>query len=83
MDKKSLKIENTALSEERLLNWEKVQERLKDNMGQQIYSSWLKNIRLLKEYNHYVILGVQTRFLEIGLPLDMLIKSLMKLKSIN
>ncbi len=62
MDKKSLKIENTALSEERLLNWEKVQERLKDNMGQQIYSSWLKNIRLLKEYNHYVILGVQTRF---------------------
>ena len=39
-----------------------MQERLKDNMGQQIYSSWLKNIRLLKEYNHYVILGVQTRF---------------------
>ncbi len=62
MDKKSLKIENTPLSEERLLNWEKVQERLKETMGQQIHSSWLKNIRLLKEYNHYVILGVQTRF---------------------
>ena len=28
----------------------------------QIYNSWLKNIKLLKEYNHFVILGVQTRF---------------------
>ena len=32
------------------------------NFGQEVYSSWLKNISLLKEYNDYLILGVPTRF---------------------
>ncbi len=62
MDEKSLKIDSQVLSEENLLNWEKVQENLKGTLGLQIYTSWLKNIKLLKEYNHFVILGVQTRF---------------------
>ena len=62
MDKKSLKIDGQLLSEENHLNWVKVLTSLEKNLGSQIYSSWLKNIRLLKEYNHYVILGVQTRF---------------------
>tara|TARA_Y100000590_G_scaffold463155_1_gene629173 strand:+ start:54 stop:1442 length:1389 start_codon:yes stop_codon:yes gene_type:complete len=62
MEKKSLKIDNQNLSEENLLSWEKVQNNLKETLGLQIYTSWLKNIQLIKEYNHYVILGVQTRF---------------------
>ncbi len=62
MDGKSLKIEGQSLSEENLLSWERVQENLKETLGAQIYTSWLKNIKLLKEYNHFVVLGVQTRF---------------------
>ena len=62
MDEKFLKIDRQVLSEENLLQWDKVQENLKGTLGSQIYTSWLKNIKLLKEYNHYVILGVQTRF---------------------
>ncbi len=62
MDEKTLKIDRQALSEENLLQWDKVQENLKGTLGSQIYTSWLKNIKLIKEYNHYVILGVQTRF---------------------
>jgi len=62
MDEKSLKIERQSLPEESLLDWDKVQENLKGTLGLQIYTSWLKNIKLLKEYNHYVVLGVQTRF---------------------
>ena len=62
MDKKSLKIETSSLFEENLLQWDRVQENLKENLGLQIYTSWLKNIKLIKEYNHYVVLGVQTRF---------------------
>jgi len=62
MDKKSLKLEAQILPEENLLEWARVQENLKETLGSQIYTSWLKNIKLLKEYNHYVILGVQTRF---------------------
>jgi len=62
MDKKSLKLETQVLPEESLLDWGRIQENLKEILGSQIYTSWLKNIKLLKEYNHYVILGVQTRF---------------------
>ena len=62
MDKKSLKLERQSLSEESFLEWEKVQENLKKTLGSEIYTSWLKNIKLVKEYNHYVVLGVQTRF---------------------
>ncbi len=62
MEKKSLKIEKQDALEENVLRWESVQDRLKENLGAQIYFSWLKNIKLIKEYNHYVILGVQTRF---------------------
>ena len=62
MDKKSLKLESQSLSEESFLEWEKVQENLKKTLGSEIYTSWLKNIKLVKEYNHYVVLGVQTRF---------------------
>ena len=61
-EKKSLKIDAQPLAEENLLKWDSVQLNLKETLGTQIYTSWLKNIRLLKEFNHYVVLGVQTRF---------------------
>ena len=59
---KSFKIEKNLVSEENILNWVIVQESFQKAFGNEIYSSWLKNISLIKEYNHYVILGVQTRF---------------------
>ena len=62
MEKKSLQLKPENLLEENFLQWEKVQSNLKEALGLQIYTSWLKNIKLIKEYNHYVILGVQTRF---------------------
>ena len=59
---KSSKIEKNLVSEENILNWNSVQDSFQKAFGTEIYSSWLKNISLLKEFNHYVILGVQTRF---------------------
>lgn len=59
---KSFKVEKNLVSEENVLNWVIVQESFQKAFGNEIYSSWLKNISLIKEYNHYVILGVQTRF---------------------
>tara|TARA_Y100000817_G_scaffold183016_1_gene143017 strand:+ start:148 stop:1533 length:1386 start_codon:yes stop_codon:yes gene_type:complete len=59
---KSFKVEKNLVSEENVLNWVTVQESFHKAFGNEIYSSWLKNISLIKEYNHYVILGVQTRF---------------------
>ncbi len=59
---KSSKIQKNLVSEENTLNWSSVQDSFQKAFGNEIYSSWLKNISLLKEFNHYVILGVQTRF---------------------
>ena len=63
MDKKSVQTNNAfVLEEEKTLNWSEVQEAFEKSFGKEIYSSWLSNITLLKEYNDYLILGVPTRF---------------------
>ena len=48
--------------EESLLNWNEVLEKFKQNFGNDIYESWIQNINLKKEFNHYVILSAPTRF---------------------
>ena len=60
---KSLNTKSSLIAEENVLNWNIVQEGFKKTFGPEIYSSWLKNVLLITEYNHYVILGVQTRFI--------------------
>tara|TARA_B100000700_G_scaffold54365_1_gene58119 strand:+ start:502 stop:1887 length:1386 start_codon:yes stop_codon:yes gene_type:complete len=60
---KSLNTNSNLIAEENVLNWNTVQEGFRKTFGSEIYSSWLKNVSLITEYNHYVILGVQTRFI--------------------
>ena len=60
---KSLNTKSNLIAEENVLNWNIVQEGFRKTFGSEIYSSWLKNVSLITEYNHYVILGVQTRFI--------------------
>ena len=63
MEKMSLNSKNIFVSEEEnTINWNDVQSLFQKTFGQEVYSSWLKNISLLKEYNDYLILGVPTRF---------------------
>ena len=66
MEKKSTQptqpIEIFLNEEEKTLIWENVQSSFEKNFGTEVYSSWLKNISLLKEYNDYLVLGVPTRF---------------------
>jgi len=63
MEKKSTKEQEIfASEEEKILVWESVQSSFEKNFGAEVYSSWLKNISLLKEYNDYLVLGVPTRF---------------------
>ena len=58
-----MKPQNIFLSEEeKTLVWIDIQSSFEKNFGSEIYSSWLKNISLLKEYNDYLVLGVPTRF---------------------
>jgi len=54
---------NIPLSkEENLLNWNEVRGKFKQTFGNDIYESWIKNINLKKEFNHYVVLSAPTRF---------------------
>jgi len=63
MEKKSIKSQEIFTSEEeKILVWENVQNSFEKNFGTEVYTSWLKNISLLKEYNDYLVLGVPTRF---------------------
>ena len=52
MEKKSIKNQEIFVSEEeKILVWESVKASFEKNFGSEIYSSWLKNVSLLKEYN--------------------------------
>ena len=63
MEKKSIKSQEIFTSEEeKILVWKNVQNSFEKNFGTEVYTSWLKNISLLKEYNDYLVLGVPTRF---------------------
>ena len=56
-------ISNEVLAqEENLLDWNEVLKKFQITFGNDIYESWIKNINLKKEFNHYVILSVPTRF---------------------
>ena len=48
--------------EEDYLNWNEVLEKFKITFGNDIFESWIKNVNLKKEFNHYVVLSVPTRF---------------------
>jgi chromosomal replication initiator protein len=48
--------------EENLIDWNQALEKFKKTFGNDIYESWIKNISLKKEFNHYVVLSAPTRF---------------------
>ncbi len=63
MEKNNFKKQNAFISEEeKTLNWEEIQSVFKKSFGNEIYTSWLQKISLIKEYNDFLILGVPTRF---------------------
>ena len=48
--------------EENLLDWNDVLKKFKTTFGNDIYESWIRNINLKREFNHYVVLTAPTRF---------------------
>ena len=52
----------TSAQEENQLNWIEILQKFKKTFGNDIYESWIKNVNLKKEFNHYVILSAPTRF---------------------
>jgi|TARA_B110000211_G_scaffold218627_1_gene263636 chromosomal replication initiator protein len=49
--------------EENTLVWHNVQQAFQKTFGSEVYTSWLKDVSLVKEFNDYLILSVPTRFI--------------------
>ncbi|MDC3016485.1 chromosomal replication initiator protein DnaA [Candidatus Pelagibacter sp.] len=45
------------------LNWVVIQTEMRNQLGNEIYESWLKKINFLEEFNNYILLTVPTRFI--------------------
>ena len=56
------KLNVSSAQEENELDWNEILKNFKKSFGTDIYESWIKNINLQKEYNHYLILTAPTRF---------------------
>ena len=63
MENSQGKIDKSILQEERVIDWSLILKKINLALGNDIYESWIKNINLKKEYNHYVILSTPTRFM--------------------
>jgi len=55
-------LNNISAKEENVLDWNEVLKKFKLSFGSDVFESWIKNITLKKEYNHYVVLSAPTRF---------------------
>ena len=53
---------SATVIEENLLDWSNVLKKLESTFGKDVYESWIANINLIKEFNHYVVLSAPTRF---------------------
>ena len=56
-------LQNNTSIEEKKLDWNIVQNVMKDKFGSDIFDSWLKKIELIDEYKNYVLISVSTRFI--------------------
>ena len=54
------KTENFSLKQ---IDWSKVQQDMKEKLGNDIYESWLKKIDFIEEFNNYILISVSTRFI--------------------
>ncbi len=45
------------------LDWQLIQNEMKEKMGSEVYESWLKKINFIEEFNNYILISVPTRFI--------------------
>jgi len=60
-------MKNNLQNSENIINkkidWNLIQSAMKDKFGHEIFESWLKKIKLIDEFNTYILIGVSTRFI--------------------
>ncbi len=56
-------LQNSNKVSENKLNWELIQNDLREKFGNDIFESWIKKIELAEEYQNYILFSVSTRFI--------------------
>ena len=54
---------NINISKSENLDWNLIQNEMKNKLGLDIYDSWLRKITFIEEFNSYILLSVPTRFI--------------------
>ena len=45
------------------VDWSIIQNSMKEKFGKDIYDSWLRKIDFIDEFNNYILISVNTRFI--------------------
>ena len=61
--KKFFKNQDLSKSKTDKLDWNLIQNEMKQKMGSEVYESWLKKIDFIEEFNSYILISVPTRFI--------------------
>ena len=62
--KKNISIqENKISSNLQSLNWLTICKEIEIKLGKDIYESWIKKLKLVEEFQHYLVLSSPTRFI--------------------
>ena len=56
-------LQNSSKNNEKKIDWELIQNVLREKFGNDIFESWLKKIELVDEYQNYILFSVSTRFI--------------------
>ena len=67
-------LQNSDKALEKKINWETIQNAMREKFGDDIFESWIKKIELEEEYNNYILFSVSTRFIRDWIYQDILIK---------
>ena len=54
---------NNEIVSEKKLDWQVIQNEMKNKIGNDIFESWLKKITFVDEFSSYILLSVSTRFI--------------------
>jgi len=63
MHKEKIFNKNNENVSEKKLDWQVIQNEMKNKIGNDIFESWLKKITFVDEFSSYVLLSVSTRFI--------------------
>ena len=62
--KKNISIQENKISPNlHPLNWLTVCKEIEIKLGKDIYESWIKKLKLVEEFQHYLLLSAPTRFI--------------------